>query len=81
MVESQKKNNSMFYPIKNDDTNCHLNCPHCQCGIDIRWNTEYSDPVDGEHMGKCPGCGKEFEFNVEVTVNYTPIPVKPQMPH
>lgn len=61
----------MVHLNKSYDKYCHLRCPHCQCGIDVEWTTEYGDPLPGDHSGRCPECGKEIEFNVEVTTTYT----------
>jgi len=50
----------MFFYTGGDD----VSCPKCGRKYDVEWNTEYGDPLVGEHKGKCPNCGAEIEFGV-----------------
>ncbi len=41
-----------------------LLCPHCKAKISVEWETEYGDPLVGEHSSECPKCYKEFRWSV-----------------
>ena len=41
-----------------------IKCPHCEKSYDVDWDTEYGDPLVGEHEADCPECEKEFHFSV-----------------
>ncbi len=53
----------MFFHI---DIGDDLECPFCKEHFGIEWNTEYGDPLFGEHKTKCLNCKKEFGFNVYI---------------
>lgn len=38
-------------------------CPECEAGLDVEWDTEYGDPLLGQHeWEKCPACDKRIGF-------------------
>lgn len=41
-----------------------MECPHCKTSIGVKWETEYGDPLIGEHEAECPQCEKKFNFSV-----------------
>ena len=41
-------------------------CPHCQAGLDIRWETEYGDPQIGDHDVLCPACQNTMRLQVRI---------------
>jgi DNA-directed RNA polymerase subunit RPC12/RpoP len=41
-----------------------LKCPHCGTIFGVKWDTEYGDPLVGEHKSECIRCKKEFHFSV-----------------
>ena len=51
----------MFYLIGGHDD---LICPACKHTYDVEWDTEYGDPLVGEHAAKCINCGAVIEFGV-----------------
>jgi len=52
---------------------CDVQCPHCFDMLDVEWDTEYGDPLDGAHHSRCPSCEGEFTMNVGVVtkVNFS----------
>jgi hypothetical protein len=48
----------------------NVKCPHCNNVMDIQWETEYGDPVMGEHIARCmkDDCDKTFTFDVRITI-------------
>lgn len=60
----------MFFTLESDSSN-DLKCPHCKQAYYVKWETEYGDPLTGEHNAWCPKCNKDFVFNCEVNVNYS----------
>jgi hypothetical protein len=55
---------SMFNLTSGDD---NMKCPHCGQQLGIEWDTEYGDPLLGEHDAICPDCGKQFAFIATIT--------------
>lgn len=47
-----------------------LTCPHCNKQIEVKWSTEYGDPINGDYTEECPYCSKRIEFTVEAVVEY-----------
>ena len=49
-----------------------ITCPKCKKQWDVRWDTEYGDPIFGQHDAVCPSCGEKFTFGCyfEYTQNY-----------
>lgn len=52
---------------------CHLTgycygaeveCPHCKKGWGVEWDTDDGQALPGDHDVRCPGCNKEFSFDV-----------------
>ena len=41
-----------------------VQCPHCQKGFAVEWDTEYGDSLVGEHETECLECNKSFNFSV-----------------
>ena len=59
---------------ENDSSYDGFLCPICKgrCDKD-EWDTEYGDPVAGDHAVTCPHCHKEFLVQVDIQVSYIPI--------
>ena len=53
---------SCFYLVEGDE----LACPHCGKKFDVKWDTEYGDPLFGEHSVRCKACDKSFDFGVYI---------------
>ena len=41
-----------------------ITCPHCKTKFGVEWDTEYGNPIIGEHEVDCLKCGKQFNFSV-----------------
>jgi len=45
-----------------------IECPKCKTSFAVGdWNTEYGDPMLGDHETKCLKCGTPFHFSVNIT--------------
>lgn len=43
--------------------NGDFKCPECDTPILVEWDTEYGDPIIGQHTWeKCPECNKRIGF-------------------
>lgn len=43
---------------------CEIVCPYCGQNHSITWDTEYGDPLYGDHTANCLKCDKEIHFTV-----------------
>lgn len=68
---------SQFLLERNDCPDSDVRCPACDCGFDVRWNTEYGDPVVGEHTAACPVCRVAIQFGCYTTYTQAQ-PVNPK---
>lgn len=65
--------------LEHDGCGGDLTCLHCKTEFDVVWDTEYGDPLFGEHETSCPNCDKEIYFVVSIV--YTqPKPWDPKTP-
>ena len=44
-----------------------IKCENCSHNFHVYWNTEYGDPIIGDHSTFCPKCGKPISFEVYYT--------------
>ena len=58
---------SMFY-LEPDVYADDLECPACNMTFVVNWQTEYGEPIYGEHDIECLCCGYEFVMRVSTQV-------------
>jgi uncharacterized C2H2 Zn-finger protein len=44
-----------------------VTCPHCAAKFHVTWDTDYGDPLIGDHSEECPKCGKLIHFEAVIT--------------
>ena len=44
-----------------------ITCKACNTSYDVKWETEYSDPLIGDHETVCPECRAAIKFSVAIT--------------
>lgn len=60
---------SLFNLEREIEADSHVTCPECREHFRIVWDTEYSDPVVGEHYTVCPVCRKKFMISCYTQYN------------
>ena len=60
---------SMFNLERETKEDSHVTCPECQEHFRIVWDTEYHDPIVGEHDAVCPVCRKAFRISCYTQYN------------
>lgn len=43
-----------------------IRCPKCKMGYNVEWDTEYGEPMFGEHEATCPECDHVWKFEVYI---------------
>jgi transcription initiation factor IIE alpha subunit len=64
---------SMFY-LESDSYPSDLQCPCCHTDYAVVWQTEYGDPIFGQHDTECPSCGLELVMRVDSGITIDAIP-------
>lgn len=49
-----------------------VECPHCKKSFGVTWDTEFGDPLMGEHDTLCLECGTSFTFQVSIQYHSWP---------